>query len=413
MQRKITLYLFALFIFIVSGTVFATFYIKNVTADLNRLITLHEIEDLRQNLIMSIQTTQSDLYTFYTPLGHELDSIVSNVTNLDHAAQKCTTCHHPPELFNRLKEIQSLIEDYKTALSNYITASANTERIAMLKNNAAEIGGVLLTNTMEMSFQASNKLALMTNSTMSQLGNVRKIIYATILLTFLLGIIISIRLIKFITRPAGELVNATREIAEGNFGYKVSYKDRTEFGEIANNFNTMSIALKASYEKLQGKIVEHKQAEEEKKKLEDQLLHAQKMESVGRLAGGVAHDFNNILTAIIGYADLLQMDIKEDDPQRTYLEQILTASNQGANLTQSLLAFSRKQIIHPQPINLNGIVTRMEELLLRVIGEDIKLKTVLTDEDATIMVDSGQIEQVLMNLATCPNISNRFRCGYG
>jgi C4-dicarboxylate-specific signal transduction histidine kinase len=375
MRRKITLYLFTLFIFFVSGTVFATFYINSATANLNRLITLHEIEDFRKNLIMSVQTTQSDLYTFYTPLGHELDSIVSNVTNLDHAAQKCTTCHHPPELLNRLKEVQSLIEDYKTALSEYITTSANTERIAMLKHDAAAIGGILLTKTMEMSFQASNNLALLTNSTMSRIRNVRKITYATILLTFLLGIIISIRLIKFVARPARELVNATREIAGGNLGYKVSYMDKTEFGEIASNFNAMSFTLKESYEQLQEEIVERKHTEEEKKKLEDQLLHSQKMESVGRLAGGVAHDFNNILTAILGYADLLRMNIKDDDPQRIYLEKILTASNQGANLTQSLLAFSRKQIIHLQPINLNVIVARIGELLMRMIGEDIKLKT--------------------------------------
>jgi PAS domain S-box-containing protein len=196
-------------------------------------------------------------------------------------------------------------------------------------------------------------------------------------------------------------------------------------------------------------ITERKKAEEEKEKLEAQLLHSQKLDAVGKLAGGVAHDFNNILTAILGYGNLIQMKMKEDDPLRIYIDQILASTNRGATLTQSLLTLSRKQIITTKPVNLNKLVTRIEELLLRVIGEDIKLKTVLTDEDATIMVDSGQIEQVLMNLATnardampdgglliietglveiddefiethaygtwkvCPNISNRFRCGHG
>lgn len=134
--------------------------------------------------------------------------------------------------------------------------------------------------------------------------------------------------------------------------------------------------------------------------LEDQLRQAQKMEVVGRLAGGVAHDFNNILTAIIGYANFLHEGLKEDDPLRPYAEQILSSSERAANITQGLLAFSRKQIINPLPVDLNDIIRRLEKLLLRFIGEDIELKTVLSDKPLTVMADTVQIEQVLMNLAT-------------
>jgi PAS domain S-box-containing protein len=147
-------------------------------------------------------------------------------------------------------------------------------------------------------------------------------------------------------------------------------------------------------------ITDRKKAEEERAKLESQFRQSQKMESVGLLAGGIAHDFNNILTAIIGYASLLQMKMKGDDPLRPYLEQILTSSQRATSLTQSLLAFGRKQIINPRPVKANEIITRMEKLLVRLIGEDIDLKTILTDEDITVMADSGQIEQALMNLAT-------------
>lgn len=147
-------------------------------------------------------------------------------------------------------------------------------------------------------------------------------------------------------------------------------------------------------------ITENKQAEEEKKILEDQLRQAQKLEAVGQLAGGIAHDFNNILTAIIGYSNMLQMKMAEDDPLLTDVNQILTSSHKAAQLTQSLLAFSRQQIIHPKPVSLNEIIVSVEKLLLRLIGEDIELKANLTDMDLTIMADSGQIEQVMMNLAT-------------
>jgi len=138
----------------------------------------------------------------------------------------------------------------------------------------------------------------------------------------------------------------------------------------------------------------------DKRRLEDQLRHAQKMEAVGTLAGGVAHDFNNILTAIIGYGSLLQMKIGADDPLRSNVDQILASTERAANLTQSLLAFSRKQIMSPRLTDMNTLVKRVEKLLVRLIGEDIEMKIVLTDMPATVQADAGQIEQVLMNLST-------------
>ena len=143
-----------------------------------------------------------------------------------------------------------------------------------------------------------------------------------------------------------------------------------------------------------------RQVEDERERLHTQLLQAQKMEAVGQLAGGIAHDFNNILTAMIGYGHLLKMKMKEDDPLRTYADQILSLSDRAANLTQSLLAFSRKRIMNPGPVNLNEIIKRIDHLLSRIIGEDIKLQTMLSEKDLIVMADSGQIEQVLMNLAT-------------
>jgi len=147
-------------------------------------------------------------------------------------------------------------------------------------------------------------------------------------------------------------------------------------------------------------ITKRKQAEEEHAKLEQQLLQAQKMEAIGQLAGGVAHDFNNLLTAIIGYGHLLKNDENKDDRMSAYVGQILSAAERAAILTNDLLTFSRKQIVNLQPVNLNKIIKNMESLLLRVIGEDIELSRVLTDTALTIMADSTQIDQILMNLAT-------------
>jgi PAS domain S-box-containing protein len=134
-------------------------------------------------------------------------------------------------------------------------------------------------------------------------------------------------------------------------------------------------------------------------RLEEQLRQAQKMEAVGRLAGGVAHDFNNILTAIIGYGNVLQMKMKKDEPLRSHVDQVLASAEKAAVLTQSLLAFSRKQVINPRPVSVNEIISRTGRILQRLLREDIELRIKLADEDMTVMADSVQLEQVLMNLA--------------
>jgi PAS domain S-box-containing protein len=138
----------------------------------------------------------------------------------------------------------------------------------------------------------------------------------------------------------------------------------------------------------------------EKRRLEQQLVQSQKMEAIGQLAGGIAHDFNNILTAIMGYTNLLLLDMPEKSPLMSHAEHILSSSERAANLTRGLLAFSRKQVISPKAVNLNTIVTTIEGLLIRLIGEDIELKTTLDPEDVMVLADSGQIEQVLINLCT-------------
>ena len=134
--------------------------------------------------------------------------------------------------------------------------------------------------------------------------------------------------------------------------------------------------------------------------LEQQLRQAQKMEAIGQLAGGVAHDFNNILTALIGYGNLLKMKMKDNDPLRLYVDQMLASSEKAASLTQNLLAFSRKQIIKLKPFEINAIIQDAKKLLKRLLTEDIELKLKLSDEDLTILTDTTQMHQILLNLAT-------------
>jgi PAS domain S-box-containing protein len=137
----------------------------------------------------------------------------------------------------------------------------------------------------------------------------------------------------------------------------------------------------------------------EQRELSAQLRQSQKMEAVGRLAGGIAHDFNNLLTVILGTSDMLLEDMGEGHPMREELREIRAAGHRAAGLTRQLLAFSRKQVLRPEVLNLNVLVTNAERLLRRLIGEDIEMKTTLTVGLWSVRADPGQIEQAILNLA--------------
>lgn len=146
-------------------------------------------------------------------------------------------------------------------------------------------------------------------------------------------------------------------------------------------------------------ITERKQAAAEQEKLKSQLAQAQKMESIGILAGGVAHDFNNILSIILGYSELLLLELATNDPARAKVQTIHEAGNRAATLTRQLLAFSRKQVVQLTPCSLNQLILDLTKMLGRMIGEDISLEVHATAQDDTVLIDPGPMEQVLLNMA--------------
>jgi PAS domain S-box-containing protein len=139
--------------------------------------------------------------------------------------------------------------------------------------------------------------------------------------------------------------------------------------------------------------------EQERKKLEEQLRHAQKMEAVGTLTGGIAHDFNNILNVIIGFGTMVADRIGDDPLSKEQMNEVLTAAERAANLTKRLLAFSRKQVVEAKPININELILGLQKMLVRIIRESIDFKLDLAESPLMVLADAGQIEQVLMNLA--------------
>jgi len=217
------------------------------------------------------------------------------------------------------------------------------------------------------------------------LDQIQRRIVAAGAIVFMLSIGAGLIFSRRMSRPLQDLADAAGDIAGGNLARQVPVRGGVEAATMAQAFNDMIVSLRHSREQVEQR--------------DEALRQAQKMEAIGRLAGGVAHDFNNILTVIRGYGELLLEEIEPNDRRRADAEEILKAADRAANLTRQLLAFSRRQIVTPRVLALDRIVRDTEQMLRRLIGEDIELTTTIAGDIGPVRADAGQIEQVLLNLA--------------
>jgi signal transduction histidine kinase/CheY-like chemotaxis protein len=187
-----------------------------------------------------------------------------------------------------------------------------------------------------------------------------------------------------VTRPLASLVKGVHALARGNYTYPLGASGHDELAELTRAFDGMRGTLQRN--------------ESQREQLEDQLRQAQKMEALGRLAGGVAHDFNNLLTVIRGHSDLLLDQLQPGDGLHRSSQQIRKTADRAASLTRQMLAFSRMQVLQPKVLDMNELIAEMGKLLRRLVREDIEFSLLLGDSRAQVKADPGQLEQVLLNL---------------
>ena len=204
------------------------------------------------------------------------------------------------------------------------------------------------------------------------------------LIVILAGVLLVYVISDTFTKPLGSLVEGVRALEEGDFSYPLTAAGGDELACVTRAFESMRNTLERN--------------QEQREQLEEQLRQAQKMDALGRLAGGVAHDFNNLLTVIKGNSDLALERIKPTDAVRGNCEQIRRVADRAAMLTRQLLAFSRRQMLQPKVLDLNELIAEMGRLLQRLLREDIEYKVQLSEPLARVQADPGQIEQVLLNL---------------
>jgi signal transduction histidine kinase/ActR/RegA family two-component response regulator len=281
----------------------------------------------------------------------------------------------------------SLAKAERTALQTLLRddeiPASTSERPRLIGGGEFIVGGFPLSGT----HGGSARLVLLHNwaPTRQFVRDVQAGLIAAGLVIFVLAVGAGVLFSRRMSRPLQDLAEAAGDIAAGNWTRRVPVHGSSEAMVMARAFNEMTTSLRHWYEQVRTR--------------DDQLRQAQKMEAIGRLAGGVAHDFNNILTAIKGYGGLFLETLDETDPRRGDAMEVLKAADRAAVLTRQLLAFGRRQLVTPRVIGLDAVVVGLQQMLQRIIGEDIALATVIPAGLWRVRADAGQMEQVIMNLA--------------
>lgn len=246
MKNKIIAFLSVLFLIFAIGAAISMRYIMITTSELEKIITLHSVEILRQDLIIKIQKVEEDLLTVHTELARQTERIVANVNALDRAINHCNACHHSPIITEKLNDIRAYTNKFETSLSHYIAGSPDEGRIRLLKMEAYATGAELLKITSNMAVMANERLQQRTRKAIEDVGRAQQILIITLMIAFLIALWIAVNLTRNILNPVKKLIDVTRRIESGDLGYTTDYQDSTEFGELAASINDMSVSLRES-----------------------------------------------------------------------------------------------------------------------------------------------------------------------
>ena len=213
-----------------------------------------------------------------------------------------------------------------------------------------------------------------------------------------LAVFITLLLMTALLKPIGALKKGLARIGQGELETRIEVESRTDLGLLAEAVNEMAQRLQAHVDELERETEEKLRAQEALRLSEEKLMQSQKMEAIGQLAGGVAHDFNNILMSISGFASLILRKTEGDEKLNRYASEIGKSCDRAASLIKKLMAFSRKQVLAPQIIDLNQVANGMLEMLQPLIGKRIQLEFRGYPELKRVKADPGEIEQVILNL---------------
>jgi signal transduction histidine kinase len=381
MKRKVVLAL-AIYSVVFSLTgVYVIHTIQTATAELDRLITLHQVEILREHYLLQIKKVQSDLTLRDTPYSRGFDTVVKNVMNMGRIIDTCFDCHHSPRGTERLEALKNQTETYKEALSRVLTIRANPTRRAAEDAAAFRTGEALIGQVQDMIALTTSRLGDNTQKAMDRIERTKYILYGLVGLGPLVSTVLGLVFILGLTRPVKVLVESTRRLKCGDLDHRVvDLKD--EFGELATAFNEMAGSLKEQMQKMH---------------------RTEQMVVVGELAAGLAHEIKNPMAGIKVAMSVLSEEAYISAEDKGVLQKVVDEITQLEGLMKSFLNFAKPQKPRLEPVNVNQVLntTLTFHLKHQAVGAAGSGKIEIVKEFGELpptLADPIQLQRVFLNL---------------
>ena len=406
MKKQIILGFSIIFLVFGLGSAVIIHNLLRSTNSLQYLLSLHKIEDMRQNLNLRVQKVQAYVHLSALDFSYNLDDIISNIQELETSAKECLTCHHEPEIEKEITYTHELIHNYEEKLSYLITSANDDTWRSDNQKQAVKLSDSIIHHVQDMVNRAAATLQRKTDLAMREIRKTYLFLSITMITTVLMTLFIARTLTKRITTPIDTLLLATKKLATGELGYTTELHGNDEFGQLQTSFNEMSIALakkdaenKVLASDLQNKI-------DELHTTQHQLILSEKLASLGKLAGGISHDFNNILCGMLGYISILKQQLKEKEGVTDNLNTLEKATLRAAHLVKRLESYAGQRESVKRPVNINTLVQEVQQTLLATIGHNHAITLTLADGLALVNGDAASLKEVLCNI--CENSIEAF-----
>jgi len=381
MKRKIAIGLavYSVVFLLAGGYVIRT--IRNATTSLDRLITLHQVEILREHYLLQIKKVQSDLMLKGTPYSKSFDSVVMHVMGMGRLIDTCFECHHSPRGMERLNGLKRQTDKYKDAISRVLTVRADTARLAAEKDTAFRVGEDLIEQVGDMIAFTTSRLGENTQRAMSEIEHTKYILYVLVAMGPLVSALLGYFFISGLTRPVKVLVESARKLKGGDLDHRVAGLS-DEFGEVAASFNEMADSLKEQMHKMQ---------------------RTEQMVVVGELAAGLAHEIKNPMAGIKVAMSVLPEEAYISSEDKEVLQKVVAEITQLEGLMKSFLNFAKPQKPRLETVNVNQMLntTLTFHLKHQSIGAGGSGKIEIVKEFGELpatQADPTQLQQVFLNL---------------
>ena len=382
MKKKIVIGLAVISLGFALSGIYIIIAIDKATSKLDNLIKLHQVEILREHLLIHVKGVQSDLTLTGTQYATSVDMIVTHAIHMGKVADKCFQCHHSPQVLTSLNDLKSQTEKYRDALSRVLTLGANDARLRAEKDDAIRVGQELISKVNGIVALTSRNLTTNTQAVVGQIAITKTMLFVLIALGPITLMTAAFFFIQAMTRPVKELLTATHRLEGGDLDYRIEgLKD--EFGELSASFNKMAGSLKDQMKKMQ---------------------RTEQMVVVGELAAGLGHEVKNPLAGIKSAVNLLSEELTLKDEDRVLFSKIVTEVGKLDALMKRFLNFAKPPKPQWESVNVNGLIDATIAFYLKSNRSSpegsnrIRIVKHLDDRVPATMADPMQLQQVFLNL---------------